>query len=161
MGSKSIDFSGPFFYWGAMLNILILNGPNLNLLGIRQPEVYGKTTLEEIAQNCRQRARELGMKIDFRQSNHEGELIDWIHQARGSFDGLIINAGAYTHTSIALHDAILSVEIPTLELHLSNIKEREAFRQISYIEPVAFTAIMGHGPEGYLMALEAINSHLA
>jgi len=144
-----------------MLNILILNGPNLNLLGTRQPKVYGSTTLEEIAKNCREKARDLEMKIDFRQSNHEGELIDWIHQAKGQFDGLIINAGAYTHTSIALHDAILSVEIPTLELHLSNIKEREEFRHISYIEPVAFTAIMGHGPKGYLMALEAIKSHLA
>ena len=161
MGSKSIDFSGPFFYVNSMTNILILNGPNLNLLGMRQPEVYGKTTLEEVAQMCREKARELGVKIDFRQSNHEGVLIDWIQEAKGKFDGLIINAGGYTHTSVAIHDAILSVEIPTLELHLSNIKEREPFRHLSYIEYVAFESIMGHGPKGYSMAIEAMKAHLA
>ncbi|MEM7242091.1 MAG: type II 3-dehydroquinate dehydratase [Pseudomonadota bacterium] len=144
-----------------MRNILILNGPNLNLLGTRQPEFYGRVTLEEIAQTCRAKARELGIKIDFRQSNHEGVLIDWIQETKDTFDGLILNAGGYTHSSIALHDAIASVGIPTIELHLSNIKEREAFRHISYIEPVAFQSIMGHGADGYPIALEAMVAHLA
>jgi 3-dehydroquinate dehydratase II len=137
-----------------MLNFLILNGPNLNLLGTRQPEVYGTTTLVDIEEICAQKAAELGVSIECRQSNHEGVLIDWIHEARGVFDGIIINAGAYTHTSIAIMDAISSVEIPTLELHLSDIHAREKFRHVSYIGKVAFDAIMGHGAEGYPMAIE-------
>jgi len=161
MGPKSIDFLGPFFYVGTMLNILILNGPNLNLLGTRQPEVYGATTLAEIDAMCHAKAEALGVEIECRQSNHEGELIDWIQGTKGVFDGLILNAGGYTHSSVAIHDAIASVEIPTLELHLSNIKERESFRHVSFIEPVAFQSIMGHGPDGYPMALEAIVKHLS
>jgi 3-dehydroquinate dehydratase-2 len=137
-----------------MLNFLILNGPNLNLLGTRQPEVYGTTTLDDIEVMCAQKAAALGVNIECRQSNHEGVLIDWIQEARGVFDGIIINAGAYTHTSIAIMDAISSVEIPTLELHLSDIHAREEFRHVSYIGKVAFDAIMGHGAEGYPMAIE-------
>jgi 3-dehydroquinate dehydratase-2 len=137
-----------------MLNILILNGPNLNLLGTRQPEIYGTTTLDDIEVMCAQKAAALGVGIECRQSNHEGVLIDWIHEARGVFDGIIINAGAYTHTSIAIMDAISSVEIPTLELHLSDIHAREEFRHNTYIGKVAFDAIMGHGAEGYPMAIE-------
>ncbi len=137
-----------------MLNFLILNGPNLNLLGTRQPEVYGTTTLDDIEVMCAQKAAVLGVSIECRQSNHEGVLIDWIQEARGVFDGIIINAGAYTHTSIAIMDAISSVEIPTLELHLSDIHAREEFRHVSYIGKVAFDAIMGHGAAGYPMAIE-------
>lgn len=143
-----------------MLNLLILNGPNLNLLGTRQPEVYGKTTLTEIEAMCRDHAQKSGVGLGFEQSNHEGVLIDWIHAARGEFDGLVINAGAYTHSSIALMDAISSVEIPTIELHLSDIKAREEFRHLSYIEKVAIKAIMGHGPKGYVMAMDALIDHL-
>ncbi len=143
------------------MRILILNGPNLNLLGTRQPEVYGKTTLPELDAMCMAKAEELGMQVECRQSNHEGQLIDWIQEAKGVFQGLLINAGGYTHTSVALHDAIASVEIPTVELHISNIKERESFRHHSYIEFVAFKSIMGHGPEGYLMGLDAMKAHLS
>ena len=137
-----------------MTNILILNGPNLNLLGTRQPEVYGTTTLDDIEGMCQRKADVLSVTVECRQSNHEGVLIDWIHAARGVFDGIIINAGAYTHTSIALMDAITSVEIPTLELHLSDIHAREDFRHVSYIGKVAFDTIMGHGADGYPMAIE-------
>ena len=143
-----------------MTAILILNGPNLNLLGTRQPEVYGTTTLNDIKEMCAQKAATLNISIDMRQSNHEGVLIDWIHEARGTFNGIIINAGAYTHTSIALMDAISSVAIPTLELHLSNIHEREDFRRISYIGKVAFDLVMGHGAAGYPMALGRMVEHL-
>ena len=136
-----------------MISILILNGPNLNLLGTRQPEVYGTTTLADIETLCLQKADQLNVSVECRQSNHEGALIDWIHAARGVFDGIIINAGAYTHTSIAIMDAITSVEIPTLELHLSDIHAREEFRHVSYIGKVAFDAIMGHGADGYPMAI--------
>ncbi len=143
-----------------MTSILILNGPNLNLLGTRQPEVYGTTTLRYIEALCQKKASELQVSMEMRQSNHEGVLIDWIHDARGVFDGIIINAGAYTHTSIALMDAISSVEIPTLELHLSNIHEREDFRRLSYIGKVAFDLVMGHGADGYPMALERMVLYL-
>lgn len=142
------------------MKILILNGPNLNLLGTRQPEIYGSTTLSEIQDMCHAKADELGIDIGFEQSNHEGELIDWIHAAKGIYDAIIINAGAYTHTSIAIMDALLSVEIPTVELHLSDISKREEFRQISFIEKASFAQIMGHGPEGYPMAIEAVVQHL-
>lgn len=143
-----------------MTHILILNGPNLNLLGTRQPEVYGTTTLSDIEAMCTDKAAELNVQVTCRQSNHEGELIDWIHAARGTSDGIIINAGAYTHTSIALMDAISSVEIPTLELHLSDIHAREEFRHVSYIGKVAFDAIMGHGADGYPMAIERMVQQL-
>ena len=141
-------------------SILILNGPNLNLLGTRQPEVYGSTTLADIEALCEARAKKLGIDIAFAQSNHEGALVDMLHAARGVHDGVILNAGAYTHTSVALMDAISSVMLPAIELHLSNIHAREAFRQHSYIAPVAIGQICGFGAAGYPLAMEAMVSHL-
>jgi 3-dehydroquinate dehydratase-2 len=144
----------------SMTSILVLNGPNLNLLGTRQPEVYGATTLSQIEESCRAEAAALGIALDFQQSNHEGVLIDAIHAARGSHDGIILNAGAYTHTSIALRDAIASVGLPVIELHLSNIHAREPFRHISHIAPVALAQICGLGPAGYPLAVRALAVHL-
>lgn len=143
-----------------MTSILILNGPNLNLLGQRQPEVYGTTTLADIETACRGKADELGISVMFEQSNSEGALVDLIHGAKGIHDGIILNAGAYTHTSIALMDAISSVELPVVELHLSNIHAREAFRHVSYISKVAVGQICGFGPAGYPLALAALKAHL-
>lgn len=145
---------------GFVTSILILNGPNLNLLGTRQPEVYGKTTLQDVEKLCLEAARDLGVEVAFLQSNHEGALIDAIHAAKGTHDGIILNAGAYTHTSIALMDAIASVELPLVEVHLSNIHARESFRHHSYIAPVALGQICGFGAEGYLMALSALQKSL-
>ena len=136
--------------------ILVLNGPNLNMLGVREPQIYGRATLGDIETACRERAEELGLTLDFRQSNHEGELIQWIHEARDNADGVIINAGAYTHTSVALHDALTICELPIIEVHLSNIYKREEFRHHSYISPVARGVICGLGHHGYLYALEAL-----
>ncbi len=143
-----------------MTSILILNGPNLNLLGTRQPEVYGTTTLADIEAQCTEAARSLSISLAFAQSNSEGTLVDMIHEARGTHDGLILNAGAYTHTSIALMDAISSVGIPTIELHLSNIHAREDFRHTSYIARVAVGVICGFGAHGYTLALQAMTDHL-
>jgi 3-dehydroquinate dehydratase-2 len=143
-----------------MTSILILNGPNLNLLGTRQPEVYGKTTLADVEALCREKAKTLGFDVAFEQSNHEGALIDLIHAAKGKHAGIVLNAGAYTHTSIALMDAIASVELPVVEVHLSNIHAREEFRHRSYIAPVALGQICGFGAQGYLMAMDALKAHL-
>ena len=143
-----------------MTSILILNGPNLNLLGTRQPEVYGKTTLADVEALCREKAKTLGLDVAFEQSNHEGALIDLIHAAKGKHAGIVLNAGAYTHTSIALMDAIASVELTVVEVHLSNIHAREEFRHRSYIAPVALGQICGFGAQGYLMALDALKAHL-
>ena len=143
-----------------MTSILILNGPNLNLLGTRQPEVYGKTTLADVEALCREKAKTLGFDVAFEQSNHEGALIDLIHAAKGKHAGIVLNAGAYTHTSIALMDAIASVELPVVEVHLSNIHAREEFRHRSYIAPVALGQICGFGAQGYLMALDALKARL-
>jgi 3-dehydroquinate dehydratase-2 len=142
-------------------SILVLNGPNLNLLGTRQPEVYGSTTLADVEAMCADKAKALGIEIDFRQSNHEGTLVDWIHQAKGKHDGILINAGAYTHTSIALHDAIASVELPVAEVHISNIHKREEFRHLSYISKVSVGMICGFGTYGYLMGIDALVNHLS
>jgi 3-dehydroquinate dehydratase II len=137
------------------VKILFLNGPNLNLLGTREPEVYGKTTLAAIEAKVRERAGELNVSVDFRQSNQEGELVSWIQQARGSSDAIVINAAAYTHTSIALRDAIAASGVPTIEVHLSNVYAREAFRHKSLIAPVCHGQITGFGPKSYILGLEA------
>ncbi len=144
-----------------MTSILVLNGPNLNLLGQRQPEVYGKTTLADIEAACAAHAEANDLSVICAQSNHEGALVDAIHAAKGMHDGIVLNAGAYTHTSIALMDAIASVELPVVELHLSNIHARETFRHRSYIAPVAIGQICGFGAHGYILALDALKAHLA
>ncbi|MEM6482694.1 MAG: type II 3-dehydroquinate dehydratase [Pseudomonadota bacterium] len=144
-----------------MTSILILNGPNLNLLGTRQTDVYGTQTLADIEQMCREEAKSLSVSVDFHQSNSEGVLLDHIHQARGVHHGLILNAGAYTHSSIALRDAISGTEIPTIELHLSNIFAREDFRHLSTISAVALGVICGFGAQGYPLALRTLAQHLA
>ncbi len=143
-----------------MTSILILNGPNLNLLGTRQPEVYGHQTLDDIARLCAEKAKALGVRLRFEQSNHEGVLIDLIHAARGTHDGIILNAGAYTHTSIAIMDAVSSAQVPTVELHLSNVHAREEFRNQSYLAKVAVGVICGFGAAGYTLALDAIVQYL-
>lgn len=143
-----------------MISLLVLNGPNLNLLGTRQPEVYGHTTLAEIEAACVLAASDLGASVAFLQSNHEGALVDAVHAARGQHQGIILNAGAYTHTSIALMDAISSVGLPVIELHLSNIHAREEFRHHSYVAPVALGQICGLGPAGYPLAIRAMVQHL-
>ncbi|MEO1028960.1 MAG: type II 3-dehydroquinate dehydratase [Pseudomonadota bacterium] len=143
-----------------MPSVLVLNGPNLNLLGLRQPEVYGSTTLAEIEGQCAARCAELSLGLSFEQSNHEGALVDAIHAARGSHDGIILNAGAYTHTSIALLDALVSVQLPAIELHLSNVHAREPFRHVSYIAGAVIGIICGFGPHGYSLALDAMHRHL-
>ena len=137
------------------MRILFLNGPNLNLLGQRQPEVYGKLTLADIEAKVRTRAKELQTDIDFRQSNAEGELVTWIQNAKGHFDGIVLNAAAYTHTSVALRDAIAAVGITTIEIHLSNIHAREEFRHRSIIAPVCHGQITGFGSHSYVLGLEA------
>ena len=136
--------------------VYVLNGPNLNLLGTRQPEVYGKTTLADVEALCAAETARLDLEMQFAQSNHEGALIDLIHEARGQHAGIILNAGAYTHTSIALMDAIASVELPVVEVHLSNIHARESFRHRSYIAPVAIGQICGFGVHGYVLAIQAL-----
>src|SRR3989440_11962346 len=137
------------------MKILFLNGPTLNLLGQREPEVYGRTTLADIEAKVRERAKKLGAEIEFRQSNLEGELVAWIQQAKGVFDVIVLNAAAYTHTSIALRDAISAVQVPTIEIHLSNVHAREEFRHKSLIAPVCCGQIMGFGPNSYVLAVEA------
>ncbi len=142
------------------ISLLVLNGPNLNLLGTRQPQVYGSTTLADVEALCRQAGERLDIGIDFRQSNQEGVLIDWIHEAQGKHAGIVLNAGALTHTSIAIMDAIASVELPVAEVHLSNIHRREEFRHLSYISKVALGMIAGFGPQGYVLGIEALAEHV-
>lgn len=140
--------------------IFVLNGPNLNMLGQREPGIYGTLTLKDIEASCYAKAAELGVSVDFRQSNHEGELVDWIQEAGQKAKGLIINPAAYTHTSVALHDAIRASGLTVIEVHLSNIHAREAFRHKSFISPIALAVLCGLGADGYPMALEALVNHL-
>lgn len=137
------------------MRILVLNGPNLNLLGQREPEVYGRTTLADIQEKVRVRAAELGAEVEFQQSNLEGELVGWIQQSKGRFDAIILNAAAYTHTSIALRDAIGAVGVRTIEVHLSNVYAREEFRHRSLIAPVCRGVISGFGWFSYILAVDA------
>jgi 3-dehydroquinate dehydratase II len=148
-----------------MPTMLILNGPNLNLLGQREPEVYGTATLADVEALCRAAGARLGLDIEFRQSNHEGELIDWVHSAgprysSGELTGVVLNPGAFTHTSIALHDAIKAASAPVVEIHISNVHAREPFRRHSYISPAAAGIIIGFGVHGYVLAIEGMH-HLS
>jgi 3-dehydroquinate dehydratase-2 len=136
--------------------ILVLNGPNLNLLGVREPETYGTETLADIEESCLERAAELGLRIEFRQSNHEGQLVDWIQEAREEAAGIVINPGAYSHTSVALLDALRAADLPVIEVHITNIFRRERFRRHSYVSLAATGVITGLGSQGYLFALEAM-----
>jgi 3-dehydroquinate dehydratase-2 len=140
--------------------VLILNGPNLNMLGTREPEVYGKTSLADIATACTARAKDLGLALECRQTNSEGQLVDWIQQARADTAGLILNPGGLTHTSVALLDALLAVDLPTIEVHLSNIHRREDFRHHSYVSRAARGIVCGFGAQGYLLALDAMANWL-
>jgi 3-dehydroquinate dehydratase-2 len=142
------------------MRLLLLNGPNLNLLGLREPGLYGASTLEAIETSLVDQARGLGAELDCFQSNHEGALVDRIHAARGEVDGILINAGAFTHTSIALRDALLGVAIPFVELHLSNVHAREPFRHHSFLADKAIGVICGFGPGSYILALEGLVGHL-
>lgn len=137
------------------MKILVLNGPNLNLLGQREPEIYGRATLKDIEEALTKKARQGGHSLDFRQTNQEGELVNWIQSARGAFDAIILNAAAYTHTSVALRDAIVAAGVPTIETHLSNIHAREEFRHKSFIASVCVGQIAGFGVQSYLLALDA------
>lgn len=136
--------------------VFVLNGPNLNLLGLREPGVYGSATLRDIEVSVHAAGDRLGIVVDFRQTNHEGVLVDWIHEAREKAVGIVMNPGAYTHTSIALHDAIKAVDLPVIEVHISNIFARESFRHHSYVSPVAAGVLCGFGPHGYVLGLEAL-----
>jgi 3-dehydroquinate dehydratase-2 len=141
--------------------IFILNGPNLNLLGQRQPEIYGRETLEDVADACAALAEDLGLSIRFHQSNHEGQVIDWIHAARDDAAGIVINPGAFTHTSVAILDALNAFDGPVLEVHISNVHKREAFRHHSYVSLRAEGVIAGFGTEGYLLALRRMKTLVA
>ena len=145
-----------------MPSVLVLNGPNLNLLGTRKPEVYGTTTLADVEDLCRQEAGKLGLELVFRQSNHEGQLIDWIHEAgaavkAGTSIGAVFNPGAFTHTSVALHDAIEGASLPLIELHIYNVHRREEFRHHSYISPIARGLVVGFGVYGYVLAIQGLH----
>jgi 3-dehydroquinate dehydratase II len=144
-----------------MASVLILNGPNLNLLGTRKPEVYGTTTLADVEKLCTDAAAKLGLDVDFKQSNHEGQLIDWIHETgaavkAGESIGAVFNPGAFTHTSVALHDAIEGASLPLIECHISNVHKREEFRHHSFISPVASGIIVGFGVYGYVLAIHGL-----
>ena len=145
-----------------MASVLVLNGPNLNLLGTRKPEVYGTTTLADVADRCRAEGGKLGLDVDFRQSNHEGQLIDWIHEAgpavrAGELMGAVYNPGAHTHTSAALHDAIEGASVPVIELHISNVHARDEWRHHSYVSPVARGIVVGFGVYGYVLAIQGLH----
>jgi 3-dehydroquinate dehydratase-2 len=140
--------------------VYVLNGPNLNMLGAREPHIYGSETLDDVRRMVEDHARSLGLAVVFRQSNVEGELVGWIQEARAEASAIILNAGAYTHTSIAIMDALSAAERPVVEVHLSNIFRREPFRHHSYVAPAALGVICGFGPKGYLLALDGLHTHL-
>jgi 3-dehydroquinate dehydratase II len=154
-GANDVDKPHPALYPPQAMRILFLNGPNLNLLGQREPDIYGSLTLADIEAKVRKRARDLKANIEFRQSNLEGELVGWIQQAKGEFEVIVLNAAAYTHTSVALRDAIAAVGVPTIEIHLSNVHAREEFRHKSLIAAVCCGVITGFGANSYILALEA------
>lgn len=139
-----------------MNSVAVINGPNLNLLGVRNPDVYGHETLSDVEQSCVEAAARHGWTLDFRQTNHEGVCIDWIHELRTRVRGLVINAGGWTHTSVALRDAVETVEAPVIEVHISDIRAREEFRRFSYLEAVSTRSIIGHGTAGYTEAIDAL-----
>jgi 3-dehydroquinate dehydratase-2 len=141
--------------------VFVLNGPNLNLLGSREPEIYGHTTLADIEAATRKRAQGAGLSVEFRQSNHEGDLVDWVQEARTAAVAVVLNAGALTHTSVALHDALKAVDLPIIEVHISNPYKREPFRHTSFVSPVATGVICGVGAQGYSLAIEAVASLIA
>ncbi len=138
--------------------IIVINGPNLNMLGKREPGIYGGKTLKDIENDCLQAGADLGFAVEFRQSNHEGVLVDWLHEAGERAAGVVINPGAYSHTSIALHDAIRAISTPVVEVHISNIHAREEFRHKSMVSPAAKGMVCGFGPYGYIMALHALKN---
>ena len=138
------------------MKLLVVNGPNLNMLGIREPEIYGGRTYQDLVRMIENKAEAMGVTVDVRQTNHEGVLVDWIQEAYGRADGIVINPAAYTHTSVAILDAVKSVSIPTVEVHISDVSKREDFRQISYIRQACVKTIAGHGFEGYLEAMELL-----
>lgn len=141
------------------MKILVINGPNLNMLGIREPDIYGRKTYDDLLLYINEEADRLGVAVEFYQSNHEGDIVDKIQSAYGNTDGIVINPAAYTHTSIAIPDALKAVGIPTVEVHISDISSREAFRRISYVSPVALKTIAGKGFEGYILAMNELISH--
>ena len=141
------------------MKILVLNGPNLNMLGIREPGIYGAQTYQDLTAMIKEKAAALGVGVEIRQTNHEGVLVDWIQEAYGHFDGIVINPAAYTHTSVAILDAVKAVSIPTVEVHISDVSKREDFRQISYIRQACVKTIAGHGFAGYLEAMEYLVNH--
>lgn len=141
-----------------MKPVFVLNGPNLNMLGLREPAVYGAATLKDVEARCRSHAAGIGLGIEFRQSNHEGDLVTWIHEAREQASGIALNAGALTHTSVALHDALKAADLPAVEVHLSNVHRRESFRHHSYIAAAVTGVICGFGVESYVLALSALHS---
>lgn len=140
-----------------MLKLLILNGPNLNLLGLREPELYGRESYAELCEKIRVHAAGLGIEAEIRQTNHEGVLVDWIQQARGEFDGIVLNPAAYTHTSVAILDAVKAVGLPTVEVHITNPGKREPFRRFSFVRQACLASIAGHGTNGYLEAIDLLN----
>ncbi len=143
------------------MKILVINGPNLNLLGIREPDIYGRETYETLLQKIQSYCVSKGFEVEFFQSNHEGALVDAIQGAYGRVDGIVINPGAYTHTSIAILDAVKAINLPTIEVHISDLSKREAFRQVSYIRAACIHTIAGHGTDGYLEAIDCLEAHYA
>ena len=139
------------------MKILVINGPNLNLLGVREPDIYGRQTYDELVAFVEKTAKDCGVEVDMRQTNHEGVIVDWIQECRGKFDALVLNAAAYTHTSVAIHDAIKAVQVRTIEVHLSEPKNRDDFRKVSFVEPVAERTCSGRGFESYADAIRCLS----